>query len=51
MRIVRPLLLLLILAVIAVAILFLEPFLRQDACLDAGGMWQDGVCIGRRPGG
>lgn len=29
----------------------LSPAIAQDACLDGGGAWRDGQCVGRRPGG
>ncbi|MEQ9152535.1 hypothetical protein [Parvibaculum sp.] len=28
-----------------------SPFMEQDNCLDGGGMWLDGECIGRRATG
>jgi hypothetical protein len=26
-------------------------FGKRDACLDAGGAWREGRCVGARPGG
>lgn len=37
-------------AAAALAIFFNSDFVRQDDCLDAGGVWRDGACEGRRPG-
>ena len=42
--------LLLIVMVLLVASV-VTPWGRQDSCLDAGGAWHDGLCIGARPGG
>ena len=37
--------------VVAALTIFLNSdFARQDDCLDAGGVWRDGSCEGRRPG-
>lgn len=27
-----------------------EEFVAEDDCLDAGGVWRNGACEGRRPG-
>ena len=29
----------------------ISTWIAQDDCLDAGGVWRDGQCLGRRPGG
>ncbi len=36
------------LAVVAVWLIWVGPFLSQDRCLDDGGSWQDGTCVGAR---
>ncbi len=43
-----------VLLLMLVAVFLLWPavsaFLSQDDCLDAGGVWRNGACEGRRPG-
>lgn len=43
-----------VLLLMIVALFLLWPtvsdFLSQDDCIDAGGVWRNGACEGRRPG-
>jgi hypothetical protein len=48
-----PLILIVILAVVAAGAAYIHwsPVVAQDVCLDGGGRWEAGHCIGRRPNG
>jgi len=37
--------------VAAVAYIRFSPTVAQDTCLDGGGAWHAGQCVGRRPNG
>lgn len=49
----RTSMLLVLLAALVALILFIRfsQFMEQDNCLDSGGRWQDGECIGARADG